>query len=80
MTPRRLLFSGSNRPGAALIAGAAVLVALAGCSPGHPAPGGSTAASPKVTLAPGSSTARAAGPLNLPKIPWAGGPAYYAPK
>ena len=78
MTPRRLLFSGSNRPGAALIAGAAVLIALAGCSPGHPAPGGSTTASPKVTLGPGSSTARAAGPLNLPKIPWAGGPAYYA--
>lgn len=81
MTRRRLLFSGRHRPAAALIAGSLALAAVASCSSGHPAPGGSGSSatgSPKVSLAPGSSTARATGPLNLPRVPWAGGPAYYA--
>jgi hypothetical protein len=77
VTPRRLLVPGRNRPAAALIAASAVLAALAGCSSGHPGSASATA-KPKVTLAPGSSTTRAAVGLHLPKIPWAGGPAYYA--
>lgn len=78
MTRWRPFFAGRKRSStAALIAGSAVLVVLAGCSSGHPAPGGSGTATPKVTLAPGSSTTRPA-PLRLPTVPWAGGPAYYA--
>jgi hypothetical protein len=78
VTRRRLSFPGRNRPAAALIAGSLALVAVASCSSSHPAPRGSATATPKVTLGSGSSTTQAAGPLNLPKIPWAGGPAYYA--
>jgi hypothetical protein len=76
VTLRRLLFPGRSRRAAALIAGSFALVAVASCSSAHP--GSSHPATPSVTVAPGSSTSQAAGPLNLPTIPWAGGPAYYA--
>jgi hypothetical protein len=60
--------------GAAVAAGAALLMAAAGCS----SAGGSTD-----PVATGTATATAtpspsAAPINLPRIPWAGGPAYYA--
>jgi hypothetical protein len=60
--------------GVAVAAGAALLMAAAGCT----SAGGSADPVASGTATATGTPSPSAAPINLPRIPWAGGPAYYA--